>query len=248
MSIVLNDSQEETLRALMACHMARRADGWWQPISQETSCATLFKNDDVRFLVKVGFAENLPACTIITVNGAGYALSMVRESLADRALAYATLAHASIDQRRKYTNENYIVHPIAVAEIVKSVPHTPEMIAAALLHDVVEDTPVTIYQLEAEFGWGVADLVDWLTDVSKPEDGNRALRKHLDWVHISTAPPAAKTIKLADLIDNTLTIKERDPDFWRVYSDEKLRLLEVLRQGDATLWARAAAQCEKDGT
>lgn len=246
MSITLNGSQEEALRALMACHMARRPDGFWQMISQNMSCATLFKSDDVRFLVKIGFAENLPICTIITVNGAGYAYSLVRDSLADRALAYATWAHASIDQRRKYSNEPYIVHPIAVADIVRSITHTPEMIAAALLHDTVEDTSVTLGDIWREFGEDVANLVSWLTDISTPAMGNRAARKAIDLEHTAMAPRMAKTIKLADLIDNSISIKAHDPDFWRVYRHEKLRLLEVLREGDATLWARAAAQCEKE--
>ncbi|WP_210325037.1 HD domain-containing protein [Mesorhizobium silamurunense] len=161
-----------------------------------------------------------------------------------RAYSFAAAAHGSVKQLRKYTGEPYIVHPVAVAEIVKSVPHTPEMIVAALLHDTVEDTPATFEDIEEEFGPRVAGLVRWLTDVSKPSDGNRAARKALDLAHIAQAPPEAKTIKLADLIDNTSTIKERDPDFWRVYRHEKLRLLEVLKDGDATLWARAAAQCE----
>jgi (p)ppGpp synthase/HD superfamily hydrolase len=162
------------------------------------------------------------------------------DDLERRALAFATEAHASIDHRRKYTSEPYIVHPVAVAELVKSVPHTPEMVAAALLHDVVEDTPVTIEQIAAEFGPIVAELVDWLTDVSRPSDGNRAVRKNIDLQHTAKAPPAAKTIKLADLVDNTLTIAKRDPDFWRVYRKEKLALLEVLKEGDATLWKIAA--------
>ena len=68
----------------------------------------------------------------------------MEDDLEQRALAFARRAHESIDHRRKYTDEPYIVHPIAVAELVKSVPHTPEMVAAAYLHDVVEDTPVTI--------------------------------------------------------------------------------------------------------
>src|SRR5688572_2066454 len=97
--------------------------------------------------------------------------------LESRARGFAERAHAAIGQRRKYTGEPYIVHPIAVAELVRSVPHTPEMIAAALLHDVVEDTPVTLAQIEAEFGPVVADLVDWLTDVSRPADGKRQVRK-----------------------------------------------------------------------
>lgn len=169
---------------------------------------------------------------------------LIATDLPGRALTFAAAAHAGIDQRRKYTNEPYIVHPIAVAEIVASVDHTEEMLAAAFLHDTVEDTPVTIERIETEFGPVVAELVGWLTDVSKPEDGNRKVRKALDREHTAKAPPAAKTIKLADLIDNTLTIKERDPDFWRPYRHEKLALLEVLKEGDQALWVRARAQCD----
>jgi (p)ppGpp synthase/HD superfamily hydrolase len=162
--------------------------------------------------------------------------------LEQRALAFAKAAHESIDQRRKYTSEPYIVHPMAVAELVRSVPHTPEMIAAAYLHDVVEDTPITIGQVRAEFGPVVGDLVEWLTDVSKPSDGNRRVRKELDRQHLAKAPPDAKTIKLADLIDNALTIRERDRSFWKVYKREKMALLEVLKEGDPTLWAKAKNQ------
>lgn len=165
------------------------------------------------------------------------------DDLEKRALAFATKAHASIDHRRKYTGDAYIVHPIAVAEIVRSVPHTPAMIAGAYLHDVVEDTPVVLDQIRDEFGDEVADLVDWLTDVSKPSDGNRAIRKAIDRRHSAAAPAEAQTIKLADLIDNTHTISAHDPDFWRVYRREKLALLEVMCLGDATLMSRALALC-----
>lgn len=165
--------------------------------------------------------------------------------LEQRALDFATAAPTSIDQRRKYTGEPYIVHPIAVAELLRSVPHTPEMIAAAYLHDVVEDTPVSIEQVRGEFGDAVADLVDWLTDVSKPQDGNRRVRKELDRQHLARAPAAAQTIKLADLIDNTLTIRDHDPSFWRVYRREKMALLEVLKRGDAELWKRAQGQANR---
>lgn len=164
-------------------------------------------------------------------------------SLETKAAIFAKRAHESIDQRRKYTGDPYIVHPTAVALIVKSVKHTPQMIAAAYLHDVVEDTPVTSEEIHNEFGHAVGNLVDWLTDVSKPADGNREVRKAIDLAHTTKAPPAAKTIKLADLIDNTSTIKARDPDFWKVYRAEKLRLLEVLKEGDPMLWQRAMEQC-----
>ena len=165
------------------------------------------------------------------------------DDLEARALAFAKTAHQSIGQTRKYTGEPYIVHPIAVAEIVRSVPHTPEMIAAAYLHDVVEDTPVTIEEIRSAFGDKVAELVDWLTDVSRPEDGNRRTRRELDLRHTAKAPRDAKTIKLADLIDNSVTIAKHDRrGFWPVYRREKLALLEVLKDGDPTLWQRAAAK------
>lgn len=165
-------------------------------------------------------------------------------NLEQRALAFAKAAHESVNQKRKYTGQDYIVHPIAVAEIVRSVTHTSDMIAAALLHDTVEDTPTELCDIDDEFGYDIAELVYWLTDVSKPSDGNRKVRKEVDRQHIAKAPVAAKTIKLADLIDNTSSIRELDPDFWRVYRHEKLRLLEVLKEGDPALWARAATQCE----
>ena len=151
---------------------------------------------------------------------------------------FATVAHSG--QTRKYTGEPYIEHPAAVAAIVASVRHTSAQVAAAWLHDVVEDTIVTLDDMRSYFGPEVAGLVYWLTDVSRPQDGNRATRKALDRAHIAKAPPAAKTVKLADLIDNTSSIVARDPDFAKVYLREKALLLDVLREGDATLWQRAA--------
>lgn len=157
--------------------------------------------------------------------------------LINRAREFATRAHEN--QTRKYTGEPYINHPIAVANLVSTVPHTMEMIAAALLHDTVEDTEATIEEVREEFGDEVANLVGWLTDVSKPEDGNRVKRKAIDLEHTAGAPAAAKTVKLADLIDNSHSILARDPGFARIYMEEKRRLLKVLREGDSTLWAIA---------
>jgi (p)ppGpp synthase/HD superfamily hydrolase len=152
---------------------------------------------------------------------------------------FATREHWKAQNKRKYTGDPYIVHPRMVASIVRSVPHTSEMVAAAWLHDVVEDTPVSLAQIKFEFGDTVADLVGWLTDVSKPGDGNRAARKAIDRAHIAQAPKEAKTIKLADLIDNTRSITAHDPDFALIYLREKADLLEVLREGDQTLWLMA---------
>lgn len=161
-------------------------------------------------------------------------------SIEERAKVFATAAHGGIDHRRKYTGEPYINHPAAVVEIVRTVPHTPEMLAAAWLHDVVEDTPVTLDEVRAVFGDIVGELVYWLTDKAKPEDGNRATRKAIDRAHSAQAPAAAQTIKLADLIDNFASISEHDPDFAVVYRREKTLLLQVMTLGDPTLyrWAK----------
>lgn len=173
-----------------------------------------------------------------------------QEQLINRAIRFSDQAHyhtysgASTRQLRKYTNEPYINHPISVADIVSSVEHTTEMVAAALLHDVVEDTVVTSGDIHREFGYEVGTLVDWLTDVSRPSDGNREVRKKIDQNHIAVAPANAKTIKLADLIDNTKTIATLDPKFWRVYREEKIRLLEVLKDGDKILWNIAKKQID----
>jgi len=160
-------------------------------------------------------------------------------NMVERARVFATAAHAAVKQVRKYTFEPYIVHPTEVANIVASVPHTDVMLAAAWLHDTVEDTGVTILDIQIEFGNEVAALVSWLTDVSKPEDGNRAVRKAIDREHTAMAPGAAQTVKLADLIANSRSIMAHDPAFARVYLEEKRMLLEVLTRGDAVLMVQA---------
>lgn len=155
--------------------------------------------------------------------------------LVERARTFATAAHAAVKQVRKYTGEDYINHPAAVVRLIQSVPHTPEMLAAAWLHDVVEDTGVTLDLIRDEFGDTVADLVFWLTDHSKPEDGTRATRKAIDRVRLAVAPDDAQTIKLADLIDNTSSIEVRDPGFAPLYRSEKRLLLEAMTRGDQYL-------------
>ena len=80
----------------------------------------------------------------------------------EEALEFARKAHGL--QKRKYTEELYIEHPKRVAKIVESVPHSSEMVAAAYLHDVVEDTDVSIEEIQEKFGDKVAKLVEELTD------------------------------------------------------------------------------------
>jgi len=157
-----------------------------------------------------------------------------------KAQVYAMAAHAAVGQRRKYTGEPYIVHPAEVAKIVAGVPGaTPDMVAAAWLHDVVEDTGCTYNDIHMGFGTDIATLVGWLTDVSKPEDGPRWFRKKMDREHTAAAPAEAQTIKLADLISNTKSIMAHDKKFAKVYLEEKRLLLDVMTRGDAGLMAEA---------
>ena len=139
-------------------------------------------------------------------------------------------AKAHYGQKRKYTGEDYIAHPKTVASLLRAVHADDKMIAAAWLHDVVEDTDVTIDDIRAEFGDDVAELVDAVTDVSRPEYGNRTTRKRFDREHIAAATERAKCIKLADLIDNSRSITEHDPGFAKVYMREKSALLIAIVQ------------------
>ena len=150
------------------------------------------------------------------------------ESLAQTALVFATAAHAAVGQMRKYTDDPYIVHPIRVATTVAKFGGTDEMIAAAYLHDVVEDTGVSIDDIQDMFGPVVALIVDGLTDVSVPEDGNRAVRKAMDRQHSADATYEAQFVKCADIIDNAHDIGDNDPSFNVVYRKEMLLLIQVL--------------------
>ena len=115
-----------------------------------------------------------------------------------------------------------------MSEIVARHNGSKEMIAAALLHDVVEDTDVTIDEIRNEFGNAVALLVDDLTDVSKKEDGNREVRKAMDREHTAKASAAAMVVKAADMISNGKDIKINDPAFAKVYLKEMKALLDVM--------------------
>ena len=161
------------------------------------------------------------------------------KDLVERAVHFATQAHRRIDQRRKYTSQLVEVHLKAVASTVAEVTADPAMIAAAWLHDVVEDTPATLDDIEREFGRDVRVLVAELTDISRTTDGNRAKRKALDREHLSRASPRGKTIKLADLIDNCPDICKHDARFGRTFLTEMGALLAVLGEGDSKLLERA---------
>jgi len=157
----------------------------------------------------------------------------MKTKLCDKVYPFAEKAHQG--QIRRYTGEPYILHPIFVAKLVATSIQNMYVICAALLHDVVEMTDITIDQITAEFGPEVGNLVLELTDHTKPEDGNRAYRKEAERARLSGVSNEAKTIKLADLIHNTKEILQYDPKFSKVYLQEAKELLPVLEGGEESL-------------
>jgi len=154
-----------------------------------------------------------------------------------KAIKFASLAHK--DQLRKWTGESYIIHPIEVADIVSYFSTSKEILAAAILHDVVEDTEVTLEEIEAEFGYYVASLVDEVTKVSVATDGNRAIRKDIDRKHYMKASYEGQMIKLADVIANVIGIFKVAPDFAKIYLPEQKALVESLTNCNYFLRKRA---------
>ena len=154
--------------------------------------------------------------------------------LVEKAGVFAERAHTG--QTRRYNGEPYVNHPRRVAEIVKRVTDDPEVIAAALIHDVFEDTEITLEEIAREFGDTVASYVDDVTNRSRPEDGNRRARVAIDIEHLKGAHPNSKTIKLADILDNLSDIVLHDLHFAKKYCREKEDVLnQALHDGNHEL-------------
>ena len=123
------------------------------------------------------------------------------------------------EQTRKHSGQPYIEHLDNVASILTEHGHDdPQIIAAALLHDTVEKTDTTIEELIEHFGEPIAQLVFWLTDNN--EGNSQASILQSAW-RLSRAPWNAKLIKLADIIDNGMNIRQHDPGFGPQFLDEK---------------------------
>lgn len=129
-----------------------------------------------------------------------------------RAASFAAKKHK--DQKRKGSDgEPYINHPLEVASLLTNVGRIDDtdIITAALLHDTVEDTGVTVDEIEKEFGSGVAGYVREVTDdKSLP----KAERKRLQVEHAPHLSHGAKQIKLADKISNIRDVTANPPDGW----------------------------------
>lgn len=146
-------------------------------------------------------------------------------------------AHNSIGQKRKYTGEPYFTHTEAVAELVASFGGSEEMIIAAIFHDTEEDVfPLNPYysieRTRSLYGDVVTNMVVELTDTFTKENYphlGRKERKQRERERLAKVSEESKLIKICDLLDNTKSIVEHDPNFARTYLREKTDLLPLLR-------------------
>ena len=147
-----------------------------------------------------------------------------------KALEFATKMHEG--QVRKYTGEEYITHPVPVADIVEAYldkkgfaeEEIMTAIEVAILHDTVEDTVATMECVEGFFGPEVAKGV-WFLTKTPDYVGNRKFRKELCEARLREAPEIIRIIKTCDMFHNSLSIEEHDPKFWNLFKEETVSLL-----------------------
>lgn len=140
----------------------------------------------------------------------------------DKAIKFAVDAHANTERRGK--GFPYVIHVLEAMEIVASITNDPELLAAAALHDTVEDTNVTEEQIAAEFGERVARLVHAESDVmveGKTESETWVARKQAAIDRLAAAPHDAKIVALGDKLSNMRAIARdyrRDGDkLWSIF-------------------------------
>ena len=143
--------------------------------------------------------------------------------LLDRAIIFAVKAHSGTERRGK--GYPYIVHPLEAVEIVATMTKDQELLAAAALHDTVEDTDVTVAQIRDEFGDRVAALVAVESDDEMPagvsEEDSWHTRKQAAIERLAKAPLEAKMVALGDKLSNMRAIARdyatQGDDLWNLF-------------------------------
>lgn len=125
----------------------------------------------------------------------------------DKAIKFAVDAHANTERRGK--GFPYVIHVLEAMEIVASMTNDPELLAAAALHDTVEDTDITVGQLRAEFGDRVASIVSDESDrpvTGLNEEESWRKRKQVAIDRLAAASLDSKTVALGDKLSNMRAI------------------------------------------
>ena len=132
---------------------------------------------------------------------------LMNTELLDRAIIYAVGAHAGTERRGK--GFPYIIHPMEAAEIVATITPDPELLAAAILHDTVEDTSVTVEDIRREFGDRIASLVAAESDIElagQSEEESWHARKQAAIDRLAAASHDAKIVAMGDKLSNMRAI------------------------------------------
>ena len=176
-------------------------------------------------------------------------------ALLDRAIIFAVKAHAGTERRGK--GFPYIVHPMEAMEIVATITPDQELLAAAALHDTVEDTSVTVEELRAEFGARIAALVADESDRFEPgerEEDSWHRRKRAAIERLARASHDAKIVALGDKLSNMRAIARdyavQGDALWQLFHTHDPRdhewhyrgLLEALRELEDTFAFREFEQ------
>jgi len=147
-------------------------------------------------------------------------------ALLQRAYDVAEAAHSA--QRRK-SGDPYITHPLAVATVLAGLGMDTTTLVAALLHDTVEDTGVTLESIVTDFGPDVAHLVDGVTKIDKVSFGDGAQAETIRKMIIAMArDPRVLVIKLADRLHNMRTLRFLPPEKQEKKARETLEILAPL--------------------
>ena len=138
--------------------------------------------------------------------------------LFDRAAKFAIDAHRGAERKGK--GYPYILHPMEAAGIVASISNDPDLLAAAILHDTIEDTNVTIEQVRQEFGERVATLVYSETS-HLPHEAPWRERKQAQVDAIAAAPRDSKIVAIGDKLSNLRTIvadyRQKGDSLWKLF-------------------------------
>ena len=149
-------------------------------------------------------------------------------NLLDRAIIFAVKAHHNTERRGK--GFPYIVHPMEAVEIVATMTTDQELLAAAALHDTIEDTDVTVEQIRAEFGDRIAQLVHAESDqingevfngVNGDEEATWHDRKKAAIDRLAAAPHDAKIVAMGDKLSNMRAIwrdyQLKGDELWKIF-------------------------------
>lgn len=164
-------------------------------------------------------------------------------SLFDRAVNFAVKAHSGTERRGK--GFPYIIHLMEAVEIVATITPDQELLSAAMLHDTVEDTPVTVDDLRKEFGDRIASIVEAESDVhnegeSEHESWHRRKQEAID--RLTAAPMEAKIVALGDKLSNMRAIAR---DYGQI-GDGLWKLFHVTEKSEHEWHYRGLAHALKD--